>query len=146
MTKQKIKYLLDFIPLLILIISAIILIWVVVTTDTVFQWRHIAGLIILPINIGLFFWQHKVGVLALCLTLLLGLLGVISFSDAITTTTAYFGKSEDFKLPVFHGQPIFLLWLLIHFIVSGRYYVGIVTKKYWQDFLLFKEQNENKIY
>lgn len=136
MAKQKIKYLLDFIPLIILVLSAIILINIVITTDIILQWRHIAGLIILPINISLFFWRHKVGVLALCLTLLLGLVGAISFSDAIATTTAYIGNSEDFKLPIFHGQPIFLLWLLIHFIVSGRYYVGVVTKKYWQDFLL----------
>jgi len=132
MTKNKFKNYLDLLPLAILIVSAIVLVTKVITYDTFFFWRHIIGLAILAINIGLFFWRHQIAVLALGLTLFLGLFGVLSLSYEISITTTYFGKSEDFKIPVFHGQPIFLLWLLIHFIVSGRYYVGIVTRKYWE--------------
>ena len=133
MTKEKIKYYLDFIPLIILTISAVNLIWVITTTDTVFLWKHIVGLVLLPLNYFMFFKNHKVGVIALGLTLFIGLISLLSFSPSIATTTYSIGKSEDFQIPIFYGQAIFLLWLLIHFIVSGRFYVGVVTKKYWQD-------------
>ncbi|UEG51118.1 hypothetical protein LK994_06480 [Ferruginibacter lapsinanis] len=136
MTKEKIKYYLDFIPLIILTISAINLIWTVSTTDTIFSWQHIVGLIFLPINYFLLFKNHTVGVVALGVTLLIGMFSLLSFSPAISTTTFRIGKSEDSQIPIFYGQAIFLLWLFIHFIVSGRFYVGVLTKKYWQDLLL----------
>jgi hypothetical protein len=135
MTKDKIKNLLDFIPLIILTISAIVLVWTVITTDTVFMWKHIVGLCFLPIIFMAFRWRHKIGVLTLGLTLLIGLLSLLSYSHAVTTSTWTIGKSADSQIPIFYGQPIFLFWLLIHFIVSGRHYFGIVTKKYWQDLL-----------
>jgi hypothetical protein len=137
MTKNKIKNLLDIVPLIILTISAIILVWTVATTDSAFLWKHIVGLIILPLNYLLFWWRHKIGVIGLGLTLIIGLLSLLSYSHIVTTSTYSIGKSEDFQIPIFYGQPIFLLWLLIHFVVSGRHYVGILTKKYWQD--LFNE-------
>jgi hypothetical protein len=133
MTKEKIKNLLDFVPLIILTISAIILVWTVVTKDTGFLWKHIVGLCFLPL-IYLAFWRrHKVGVLVLGLTLIIGLLSLLSYSHSVTTSTWTIGKSADSQIPVFYGQQIFLLWLLIHFILSGRHYVAIATKKYWQD-------------
>ena len=132
MTKEKIKYLLDFVPLIILIVYAIILVWTVIDLDTGFLWKHIVGLIFLPINYFLFRWRHKVGVIGLGLTLLIGLLGLLSYSHSIAITKCWVGLG-DTSIPVFYGQPIFLLWLLIHFIVSGRHYVGIMTKKYWQE-------------
>ncbi|MBL7733098.1 MAG: hypothetical protein JNM88_18145 [Chitinophagaceae bacterium] len=133
MTKNQIKNLSDFVPLIILTISAIILVWTIMTTEYVFQWKHIVGLCFLPIIFIAFRLRHKVGVLVSGLTLLLGLVSLLSYSPAVTTTILTFGKNEDSQIPVFYGQPIFLLWLLIHFIVSGRHYVAIATKKYWQE-------------
>ena len=133
MTKDKIKNLLDFVPLIILTISAVVLVWTIATTDTVFMWKHIVGLCFLPIIFLAFWWQHKIGVLTLGLTLIIGLLSLLSYSHAVTTSTWTIGKDADSQIPIFYGQPIFLLWLLVHFIISGRHYVGILTKKYWQD-------------
>jgi hypothetical protein len=133
MTKERIKNVLDLVPFLILILSAIVLVWNVATTDLVFMRKHIVGICFLPIIYLAFWWRHKVGVLVLGLILLLGLLSLLSYSYSVTTTTLSIGKNEDSQIPVFYGQPIFLLWLLIHFIVSGRHYIGIVTKKYWLD-------------
>ena len=132
MTKDRIKNLLDFVPFIILIISAIVLVWTVANTDTVFIWKHIVGLFFLPLIFLAFRWRHKIGVLVLGLTLVIGLLNLLSYSYAVTTSTWTIGKSADSQIPIFYGQPIFLLWLLIHSIVSGRHYGGIVTKKYWQ--------------
>ncbi len=135
MKKEKIKKILDYLPLLILTFSAIILIWTVLTSDIVFLWKHIVGLCVLPIVFAAFWWRHKIGVLTLGLTLVVGLLSLLSYSPSVTTSTWTIGKSSDFQIPVFYGQTIFLLWLLLHFVVSGRHYVGILTNKYWQDII-----------
>jgi hypothetical protein len=135
MTKDRIKTLLDFVPFIILIISAIVLVWTIGTTDSMFMWKHIVGLCFLLLIFLAFRWRHKIGVLVLGLTLLIGLLSLLSYSYSVTTSTFTIGKSADSQIPIFYGQPIFLLWLLIHFIVSGRHYVGIASKKYWQNLL-----------
>ena len=131
--KKKIKYYLDFAPLIILTISAAILIWTVSTTDTALSWKHIVGLILLPLNYFLFFKNHKVGVVALGLTLLIGMVSLLSFSPRISTSTISIGKNSDFLIPVFYGQSIFLLWLIIHFVISARHYFGILTRHYWKN-------------
>jgi hypothetical protein len=99
------------------------------------MWKHLVGLSFLPIIFLAFRWQHKMGVLVLGFTILTGLIGLLSYSHTITTANLTIGKSEDLQVPIFYGQPIFLLWLLIHLIVSGRHYFGIATKKYWQNLL-----------
>jgi hypothetical protein len=78
MTKVKIKNLLDFVPLIILTFYAIILLWTVSTTNIVLQSEHYIGLTLLVITTGLFLVRHKLGVLSLGLTLLLGLFKVLS--------------------------------------------------------------------
>lgn len=132
MTKNKIKKLLDFIPLIILTVYAIIMLWTVSTTNIVLQDEHYVGLTLLVITVGLFIMRHKLGVLSLGLTLLLGLFKVISYS-AVITFHSFGGSVNGHSSPEIKIQAIFLLWLFIHFIVSGRHYVGIATKKYWQN-------------
>lgn len=135
MTKKKIRHLTDLLPFIILVVSAIVLLWVVITTDIVFMWQHIVGLCFLPVIFLAFRWYHKMGVLVTGLTLLIGLTGLLSYNPAVTTLTLTIGKNTDSLIPFFHGQPIFIVWLLIHFIVSARHYRGIATKKYWSDLL-----------
>ena len=142
MTKKKIINFLDFIPLFILTISAIILIWTIIKTDIGLLWKHIVGLILLPINYLLIFWRHKVGVLALGLTLLLGLFSILSYNPEVTTTTFY-KPIGDINVPFFYGQLSFLLLIVIHFILSGRHYVGILTKKYWRGLIENSEVSFN---
>ncbi|WP_407522804.1 hypothetical protein PDL71_15790 [Lacibacter sp. MH-610] len=132
MTKDKIKNLLDFVPVIILTVYAIIMLWTVSTTDIVLQSEHYAGFTLLIITVGLFIMRHKLGVLSLGLTLLLGVFKVLSYSAAITFYS-FGGTINGHSSPDIKIQAVFLLWLLIHFIVSGRHYVGIATKSYWQD-------------
>lgn len=124
-------YYLDFVPLVILTISAIILVWNVFNNNTSFAWKHFVGFLLLPINYFLFWWRHKLGVVVLGFTIFLGLLSLLSFDYAITTSTIT--VVEDLNIPIFYGQPIFLLWLIIHLVLSFRHYIGILTRKYWQE-------------
>ncbi len=99
------------------------------------HWKHIVGLLILPVNTQLLLKQHKLGVIALGFTILLGMVGLFSYDTYISTTTFFIGKTENATIPVFHGQPIFLASLILHFIISGKYYFGILTKQYWKNIL-----------
>jgi len=137
MDKHKIKRLLDFIPLLILTASAVVLVARTLADETGLFWKHYVAFAVLPINYGLFAWRHKIGILGLGLTLLIGLAGLLSYNQSVSIHTVSIGKSDIF-VPVFYGQPIFLLWLMVHLACSGRHYVGIATKKYWD--CLLKDQ------
>jgi hypothetical protein len=129
--KDKIKVYLNYIPFIILCISACILIWTVATTNFVLTWRNIVGIVVLPLNVLFFKWQHQFGVLFLGFALILGLFGLLSYTPGLTSTTMTLGFNDS-RIE-FWGQPIFLLWFVIHFILSGRYYVGILSSKYWQE-------------
>jgi hypothetical protein len=130
--KNNLKKYLDYIPLIILLISAVILIWTVATSDILLVWKHYIGLTFLVITPVLFYLRHLYGVLFLGLTLFVGLLGLLSFSPAITTTSFGLGNSEE-GITLLRFQPIFLLWIVIYFVISGRYFVGIASKKYWEE-------------
>lgn len=123
---------LDYIPFAAILASALYLVYERVNGEIAFQLRHIAGLVLLPIPLILLFYRHKLGVISLGILILLGLFGAISYSPAISTTT--FGKTidEDTSVTLLYFQPIFLLWAVLHFAISGRYYTGILSKKYWE--------------
>ncbi len=130
--KSSLKKKLDLIPLFILIISAAYLIWAYLDGQILFLWKHLVGLILLAITSILFFKLHKLAVISLGLLIILGLFGILFFSPEVTTLTI--GKPlDDLEFPFLRFQPIFLAWATIHFVLSGRYYIGIVTKKYWND-------------
>jgi hypothetical protein len=132
MAKDKIRDLLDFVPLIILTVSALIMLWTVSTSDIVLQNEHYVGLTLLVITSFLFIKRHKLGVLSLALILFLGFFKILSYS-AVTTFHSFGGSINGHSTPEFKIQGIFILWLLIHFIVSGRHYIGIATKQYWVD-------------
>ncbi len=129
---QAFKKKADLLPLVMLFVSALYLIWVYFNGPAFFMWRHIIGFTMLIITSIVFFINHKLGVLCLGLTILLGLFGFLSFSPAITTTTI--GKTfGDQQITLLRFQPIFIVWATIHFLLSGRYYTGVVTQQYWRN-------------
>jgi hypothetical protein len=130
--KTKHKPYLDFIPLIILLVCTIDLLRTISTSNILLRWEHYIGFVFLLLVSILFWIRHVYGVLFTGLTLLTGFAGLLSFSPFIVTSTFGFG-SGDIVFNSFRFQPIFIIWLIIHFIVSGRYYVGILTKKYWNE-------------
>jgi hypothetical protein len=130
--KSKIRIYLDYIPLVILLASAALLIWSVVNDGIVLNWKHYIGLVVLPVCVVLFMARHLYGVLFLGVMLIAGLIGLLSYSIGITTTSFGLGDPDD-GITLVRFQPIFLLWLVIYFVVSGRHIVGIGTKKYWEE-------------
>jgi hypothetical protein len=87
-------------------------------------------LIFLVVAVVLFYVKHLYGVLFIGVTLIVGLVGLLSYSPAITAYTFGVGNSEN-GVSVLRFQPIFLLWVVIYFVTSGRHFVGLASRKYW---------------
>jgi hypothetical protein len=132
MSRLKLRILLDYLPLLILTVYATILIWTIAITNITLSYEHYIGFALLVITIVLFSNKHKLGVIFLGFTLILGLFKVLSYSaiiDYYRIGGSIIGNSSgDITI-----QGNFILWLVLHFILSGRHYIGIWTKKYWED-------------
>jgi hypothetical protein len=128
-----IKKRLDFIPYIAIIISAALLLYARVAGEILFQGRHIVGLLLLIMPAIMFYYSHKLGVLSTGLLLLLGLFGAISYNPAISTMTMGTTINDGSRITFLYFQPIFLVWLILHLFISGRYYTGVITKKYWQN-------------
>jgi hypothetical protein len=132
MNRQSLRKKLDYLPLFILIVLSIVFIVKTISTNIVFNWKHYCAIGFILLTISAFYKNHKTGVLFLGFTLLLVLLGLLSFAAGVVTSKVSVG-SEDTSLKIIFGDPVFLVILVLHFILSGRYYFGIGTKKYWKD-------------
>ena len=97
----------------------------------VIQWQHHLGFLFLIANGFLFFYNHQIGVLFLGLTLILGVIGILSYNVGLVSDSLYW-TPFDVKIPIFIGNAKVFGLLILHFILSGRYYVGILTKQYWE--------------
>jgi hypothetical protein len=95
------------------------------------QWQHYLGLIFLGCNALLFRQNHKQGVLFLGLTIVLGIIGFLAFQVGIVGASIYW-TPFGFKIPIFAGNPILLAVFILHFIISNRYYDGILAKNDWK--------------
>lgn len=132
--KNKLQFYLDYIPLVILTIYSVVLFYRITTSDTSLLLKHYFGFGAIGINYLIISWRHRLGVIVLGIIILLGLIGILSFDFQIVTTT-YFIRIFGIEIPVFYGQPIFILWIFVHLVISYRYYINIWTKSYWQELL-----------
>ncbi len=133
MKKQQIKYLLDFIPAIILLLYSIELVVDLLSRPVRIEPANISGLAVLPFIFFLLIKKHQAGVLLLGLVLLLSVFGLFSFSTGYSSWK--FGIKNDssgfsFRSP---GSPVYILYFVLHAILSGRYYIGFLTKKYWMN-------------
>lgn len=131
--KGSFKRLLDYVPLIILVISALNLLSKNFNGGIGLQTEHIIGLVLLLLPVCVIFIYHKLGVICLGALMVLGLFGIISYSPAISTMSLSKKISDTVDITFFYCQPIFLLWISIHLIISWRYYRCILTKRYWQN-------------
>ena len=134
MKKLSKKQVLDLSLYVAICIWAIVSFITMIASNYIIQWQHYLGLFFLLSNGFIFYKNHQLGTLFLGSTLLLGLIGILSFNVGLIGSSVFW-TPYDVKIPLFLGNPIILILLILHFILSGRYYVGIVTKNYWKALL-----------
>jgi hypothetical protein len=128
MTGNK-KRLADYIPLIVLIISAIILLWRIEGLQIKPDRKHYLGVVFIGITIVLFLCKHLYGVLSLGISLFLGLIGIYSFDPDVLTTTYFAGAyGQGHFTAIVILQPVYSVWLILHFLLSRKTYANIFTK------------------
>ncbi len=118
--------------LLIIIAQTIFTVYIVSTTQESFILRHYLGFLSLILIVVLFFINFNLGRVLLGVILLIGLFGGIVLTPSVQTVFLSFNIGK-LPIPIFYGQPIFLLWFVLHLIASYKIYYGAGTKSYWID-------------
>jgi hypothetical protein len=67
-------------------------------------------------------------------TLVTGNFGGLSCFREITTSFVGFHIGA-LPIPLYYGQPLFSILLLVYIIFNKEFYIGVATKEYWQGFL-----------
>lgn len=134
MTRQQLKRLLDYIPVVVLAILVSDMTYAWINDNIMLTYRHWLGIAFFTTTCIVVIINHQLGVLILGLTLIMGLFGITQYSRGVSITSVYW-TPFDAKITLFYGVPSFLFWLSLHFVLSGRYYVGIFTMKYWNNLL-----------
>ena len=129
---NNLKKKIDFIPLIILFVSAGYTLMTYFLESVYLHWQHYIGFGLLLITLTLFFFNHKLGVISLGFTIVLGLVGLLQITPGIMSASISKPIGEESYL-LLKFNPLFLLWLVLHFAISKRYYTGIITSKYWKE-------------
>ena len=124
----KIYYLLLYLTIL---SQSIFLIYTISTTESIFITRHYLGLVSVFTLGLLFIYNFNLGRVITGFILLIGLWGGLVLTPEVETIFLSFNIGS-LPIPIFYGQPMFFLWLLLHLVASYKIYFGISTKEYWQ--------------
>lgn len=120
-----------YIPLIFFFIAQVYLLYVLAGGEVALQWPHFTGFIFTILCCILFIFSHRGGVLFTGFICILGVLGLVSFSPAISVF--YFDITfAKHPLRIIRFQPVFVIWLSLHLVISGRHYNGILSKAYWK--------------
>lgn len=121
------KKILRLVPFSILLVFTV-LAWVEMLTVThVAKIRHLIGGGLVLVNIVLYFFSFRVGVLLTGITLLLAAINLAAFTASIKTSQYWFGPSE-FRLTLPAFQPLAML-LFVIFLVFNLKYLLVAFKK-----------------
>ncbi len=125
---SRTKKILDYLPFL-FILAYTIYEWIKYYQEgTIINWRTWIGIVFLISIFVCYFKNHQLSILLTGLMCVLGICGLISLSPAITRGT--FGTSFlNFTL----GDPIFIAFFLLHWMLSFRWYAGVFSIQYWRD-------------
>jgi hypothetical protein len=124
----------DFIPLILVVIAGLYYSFTALSSVSGFSLKQLVGLFLLTLAVVFFAIKLRIGVLVLGLFFILGWFGVVSISNDNFTVSSGINAFETY-IPFFNGHPVILIGTILHFIMSGKHYFGIGTKKYWLDFL-----------
>ena len=126
MEKYSSKYILDFIPFVAQLVSSTFMVFALLTDDIIPDSKQIIGLVFVFITLCMFLIRHAAGVVALGITLLIGFIGYLTLNVSVQTN-AYFFRIGSVEWSTGFFQPVFLFWLIIHFILSYRCYQEVLS-------------------
>ena len=120
-----------FILYLTLACQTVFLVYTLLTSDYLFTFLNTLGIIAVFLLGILLLINFNLARVLMGFVLLIGLFGGIVLTPRTQIVFLSFNVGS-FKIPIFYGQPIFLIWLIFHVLASYKIYAGFLTKEYWQ--------------
>lgn len=131
---KKYRHIINILILTVLIILAFYLLFIdVFWTGSFLELRHYISFLFTIVTIVALFKNINFFTLLVGVTLLIGNFGGLSSLLDIRTWYSTFNIGS-LHIPVYYGQPFYSLLLLIYLIFNKGFFIGIVTKEYWQNF------------
>jgi hypothetical protein len=125
------QIILDLLPLLVLCFEALFMLRGIIFGNAVLNIGNVIALMLLVLTLFLLAQKLKLGVLSLGLSIAFGWLTIAVYDAGVIGSSIQFAfMNTSIQL----GNPFCFVLLIVHFIISRRYYFGILTKKYWIDF------------
>ncbi|MES2513784.1 MAG: hypothetical protein V4580_06540 [Bacteroidota bacterium] len=104
------------------------------STNAVMQVQHYLCVLLPLATLVMLFINHNLFNLMLGITLVIGNFGGLSCFHEISTSYVGF-HIGPLPIPLYYGQPLYSVLLLIYMLFNKEFYIGLVTKEYWQGFL-----------
>jgi hypothetical protein len=111
------------------------------SVDRVFKIQHYIGILFTLGTFYTLFNNKNIFTLALGLTLAIGNFGGLSPLIDIWTWYSTFNIGS-LHIPVYYGQPVYSVMFFVYLVFNKEFYIGVVTKEYWQGFLTRKKDLE----
>jgi hypothetical protein len=130
--KPRLKYWLNFIPVVLVVLYlgySVITMW---SNNIVLQAQHYLAIAFMILDVIISIKHHQAGLVLFGFILLLGMFNIRSFDVGVVRHSADVTAA---RLPIFRGNASCLLLFVIHLVFSFRYYVGILTKPYWKNLM-----------
>jgi hypothetical protein len=104
------------------------------STDANMQVQHYLCVLLPLATLIMLFINHNLFNLMLGITLVIGNFGGLSCFHEISTSYVGF-HIGPLPIPLYYGQPLYSVLLLIYMLFNKEFYIGLVTKAYWQGFI-----------
>ncbi len=130
----------DFIPLALTTASAFYFLFETITESYTFTAGQITGFLMLSLCAVLHTGKLKAGILSIGMFFILCWTGLIGLSAG---KFSFSFNTGNIDLIVYKAHPLLFCLMVFHLIISAKHYVGIATKKYWQQ--LFSNNRDKNI-
>lgn len=120
--------------MIILFTQCIYTIYIINTTELTYLIKHYLGFTAILLITYVFLLNFNLGRVFFGFVILIGLFGGIALTPELHTTFLRFNFGQ-ITVPIFYGQPIFLIWLILHLLLSYKIYYGMLSKNYWKNLL-----------
>jgi hypothetical protein len=131
---KKYRYIVNIIILVTIILTACYSVYSSLTSPFVLSLRFYIGVLFIIATVVTFAKNKNVFTLFLFLHLLIGNFCGLTCLLYVFTGSSFLNLGS-LSLPLYWGQPFYSILLVIYIVFNSGIFIGIASKKYWDDFL-----------
>ncbi|MGZ4047980.1 MAG: hypothetical protein ACXVNN_01385 [Bacteroidia bacterium] len=138
---KKIRFVINILITIFLVVMIVHTFYDIYVSSYVLTIRHYIGFFFTLSTLLYLFFNRNIFTLSLGVNLLVGNFSGLTVLTNLTTTYAAFGIA-GFPIPLYWGQPFYSVLLFIYLLFNAKFYRGILSANYWENFLNRTEDSE----